>query len=100
MVMADGTEGRDSAVLAILVLELERDIEPMVSSEFDRVRDANGHCLELFCRLVDSLSARPILSESFTSSSSSSMKSIESIRLSPGRLTLSFLGALRSSGAP
>jgi hypothetical protein len=48
MVMAEGTDGRDSAVLAILVLELERDMEPIVSSEFDPVRDANVHCLELF----------------------------------------------------
>ena len=69
MVIAEGIEGSDSEDVKLVVeLALERVV--VTSSEFDRVRLPSGHCFELFCRLVENLNARPILSDSETSSSS------------------------------
>jgi len=69
MVIAEGIGVSDSED-AKLVEELALERVVVISSEFDRVRLPSGHCLELFCRLVESLNARPILSDSETSSSS------------------------------
>lgn len=69
MVMAEGIDGSDSEE-AILAVELALESVVVTSSELDRVKVLSGHCLELFCRLVESLNARPILSVSVTSSSS------------------------------